>query len=588
MFRCKTRLYFVLIIALTAFWTVKSTFRDSNWQYNILTSDGRGYYAFLPAFFVFQEDEYEDVKNAELAKFEHWGNQNYIYITAEGRRYNKCFPGVAVTQTPSFLLGLLISNFAGQETTGYSDVSLIFLLVNGWLFALLGLWLMYCNMRYFTEDEVALKIAHFSITFATFLFFGLTAAPSFSHVYSFAFLNLFVFIFLRIQTSENWKLFLFLGFILGMIFIIRPSNVLVVFFTFFLLGSRQAFFQFIQSLFANRGQKFWLGFVGFALVLFVLPLLWYWQTEHWVLWSYDGEGFYFSRPEIFKVLFSYHIGLLVHVPLLIIACLFALAYFKIDLWKGISWWAYFALTVYIISSWWSYDYASSIGNRAFFEHLFIFAFPLMKGVSIVREQKRKLFFFLIILLAVFHLYTAIRVYQHISGIFPVQRFTKTTYWKSMLDLEKAGLVRYFWLYDILPFAQSYERTNLSLYESDFVFDADREFGELVNFGFPDTTLGNRYSLEISFDKKLLKDSDWTDILLVADGVNQKNQERTYIATPIYNFFREGKDEWHATTIVLSLSYDQNPVSSMKLYFWNTASKSFEIRDVMVVLVKAVR
>ena len=106
MFQFKTRQYFILIFALTAFWSVYSTFRSENWQYNVVTSDGRGYYAFLPAVFVFQDDEYEQVKKAELANFVHWGNQNYIYETEEGRRYNKCFPGVALVQSPAFLTGL--------------------------------------------------------------------------------------------------------------------------------------------------------------------------------------------------------------------------------------------------------------------------------------------------------------------------------------------------------------------------------------------------------------------------------------------------------------------------------------------------
>jgi len=148
MFQFNIRQYFIVVIALTAFWSVYSTFRSENWQYNVVTSDGRGYYAFLPALFVFQDNEYEQVKKAELAKFVHWGNQNYIYETEEGRRYNKCFPGVALVQSPAFLMGLLASHLAGQETTGYSDISLIFVIINGWVFGLLGLWLMYKNMRF--------------------------------------------------------------------------------------------------------------------------------------------------------------------------------------------------------------------------------------------------------------------------------------------------------------------------------------------------------------------------------------------------------------------------------------------------------
>jgi hypothetical protein len=588
MFPFKTRQYFILIVALTTFWTVKSTFRDANWRYNVVTSDGRGYYAFLPAFFVFQDNEYEAVKNAELAKFVHWGNQNYIYITEEGRRYNKCFPGVAVAQTPSFLLGLLVSRMAGQETTGYSDISLIFVVINGWLFGLLGLWLMYCNMRYFTKDEFALKAAHFSIAFATFLFFYLTAAPSFSHVFSFSILNLFVFIVLKIREEAQAKLYFFLGLTLGLIFIIRPTNVLVVFFLFFLLGSKEEVVQFVKELFSKFARNFLVGTSGFALVVAILPLLWHWQSGHWVLWSYDGEGFYFNNPRFVKALFSYHTGIFVHMPLLFLALFFALGLFKENVWRAITWLGYFSFLVYVISSWWSYDYGSALGNRAFSEHMFIFALPLALGIEKIRSWKPKIDKWILLVILVLTGYTWMRVHQHIAGIFPTQRFTKETFWSSMFDLKKTGEMRYFWLQDVLPFAKTYERTELTISQANFDFDNSREFGEFANFDFPDTSLGKRYVIELEFDKQLKDGSNWVDVLLVADGTNQWNGERNYITLPIYNFYREGLNSPHKTSIFMDLYYDQKPVSSMKLYFWNIAKKSFEIRNVKVVLVKAVR
>jgi hypothetical protein len=586
MFPFKTRQYFILIVALTAFWTVKSTFRDANWRYNVLTSDGRGYYAFLPAFFVFQDNEYEEVKNAELAKFVHWGNQNYIYITKEGRRYNKCFPGVAMIQTPSFLLSLLVSRMAGQETTGYSDISLVFLMLNGWIFGLLGLWLMYRNMRFFTQDEFALRSAHFAIGFATFLFFYLTAAPSFSHVFSFAILNLFVFLLLKIREQAKAKFFLFLGLTLGLVFIIRPTNVLVVFFLFFLLGSKESTFQFLKELFSQFARKFVLGTAGFAIVVAVLPLLWYWQSGYWVLWSYDGEGFYFNNPQFFKVLFSYHTGIFVHMPLLFLALFFALGLFKENVWRAITWLGYFSLLVYVISSWWSYDYGSALGNRAFSEHMFIFAFPLAIGIAKIRAWKPKIDKWILLLILVLTSYTWMRVHQHISGIFPTQRFTQETFWRSMFDLKKNGEMRYFWLQDVLPFAKSYQRTELKLSQANFDFDNSREFGEFSNFDFPPIDIGARYFIELEFDKKLTDGSNWINVLLVADGLNSLSGERNYITLPIYNFYREGLNLFHRTSIVLDLRYDQKSMNSIKLYFWNIDKKSFEIRNMKAVLVKA--
>jgi len=583
MINLSARKYFLILVILTAFWSAFSAFRDTNWQYRTVTSDGRGYYAFLPALLVFQDNEYEQVGRAELAKFEHWGNQNYIYQTESGRKYNKCFPGVALMQSPAFVMGLIVSSLAGQETTGYSDISLIFVILNGWIFGLLGLWLMFLNLRFFTKDLFALYTAHFAITFATFLFFYLTAAPSFSHVYSFMALNLFAFLVLRIREKSYSGLFFWLGIVLGVLFIIRPTNVLVVLFLFFLLGSKSAVYQFFSDLFSHKAKKFLLGSIGFFTLVSILPVLWYWQSGKWILWSYDGEGFYFDNPQILKTLFSYHMGLFVHVPLLLVSLIFLLIFARKGKWFVWSWISYFAVLVYLISSWWSYDYGSALSNRAFSEHLFIFAFPLAVGLEKIRSKK-----LVLSVMALLIVYTWMRTYQHITCIFPTQRFTKETFWKSLGDLKNNGEIRYFWLQDVLPFANNYERFTLPTSQSNFIFNSEKEFGEFVNFEFPDTVRGNRYVIDIEFDKQLNGSENWNDILLVADGIHEFTDERNYITLPIFNYFREGLNYPDQTRITIDLYYDQKPSTSMKLYFWNMSKKSFEIKNLKVTLVKAVR
>jgi hypothetical protein len=215
--------------------------------------------------------------------------------------------------------------------------------------------------------------------------------------------------------------------------------------------------------------------------------------------------------------------------------------------------------------------------------MFIFAIPLAMGL-----EKFKMKWLIGLVLILLTGYTSMRTYQHIAGIFPTQRFTQDTFWRSMFDLKKTGEMRYFWLQDVLPFAKDYIRTELAVSEANFDFDNSREFGEFANFDFPDTTLGTRYVLEIEFDKELKDGSSWVDVLLVADGTNQWNGERNYITLPIYNYYKEGLNSPHRTSISMDLYYDQKPVTSMKVYFWNIAKKSFEIRNVQVTLVQAVR
>jgi len=574
-----------LFIRLTALCMVILTtwfiFGSGNWQYKALGSDGRGYYAFLPALVVFQDPSFKGSIEAERKAFEHWDTQNYINKTEDNKTYNKCFPGVSVLQTPFFLLGLGVSALIQQDVSGYSDASLFFIVLAGLFFAVLGIWLFYKNLLAFTDDR---KTAQWSVAlmlFGTFLSFYLLAAPSYSHVYSFFLLNLFIFQFNKIQNHPNVKQFFYLGLILGLIFIVRPTNVLIVLLIPFLGKDFKALQTFFAKVFQQKARRFIAGSFGFISVFSLLLFIWHWQTGQWIVWSYSGEGFNFAHPKIFTTLFSYHIGIFVHTPLFFIACL-GIYFWSKKPWLLASWTLYFLVLTYVISSWWSYDYGSSLGHRAFSEHTFLFAYPL---TVLIKNIKRN--FILWSGLALLSGYTLMRTYQHTSGVFITQRFTPNTFWSSFFDLKKSDQMKYFWLKDTEPHAKYFDKIKLINQPIAFAVHADQEFREITDFDFPIVQRGERYMLDIRFKKKLIEPSEnWTNILIVVDGINEKTGERNYRVMPIYNHYKEGSASWHDTHIKWDLYYDHNPVHEMKLYFWNLKQKNFEIKDFEVLLMHA--
>lgn len=557
-------------------------FHDSSWRYRTIHSDGRGYYAFLPALLVFQDKDYQKTTAAEAEAFQFWDSQNYINIDKNGRKYNKCFPGVSVLQAPFFIAGLGVSALTNQKTTGYSNISLVFVIIAGLVFAFLGIWLFYLNMKHYTKNKTISQWVVICLLFGTFLFFYLLAAPSYSHVYSFFLLNLAVFQIHKIIQQQNLSAFLFLGVTIGLIFIVRPTNIIIVLLLPFLCGDLSTLKNVFYLLFKYKAIPFLLGTLGFLALFSILPLLWYWQTGKWLVWSYHGEGFNFLNPKIWTTLFSYRIGIFVQTPMLFIA-LFGLLYlYKKSRWHFFCWIAYFSVLLYIIASWWSYDYGSALGHRAFSEHLFIFGYPLAALFKSMKQSKT-----LWILIALLVAYTFMRTYQHTSGIFVAQRFTQATFWKSIFDFKKTDYPKYAWLKDCELHAKAIKDYSLQTQATFFTMNNSLEFKNLTTIEFPTSERGERYMLDIRFKKLLHKPTEnWCDILLVAAGENTTTGVNYYQVLPIFNYYKEGASNWHSTHILWDLYYDFKPVPKINLYIWNKKKKSFAIKEIELNLLHA--
>lgn len=116
-------------------------------------------------------------------------------------------------------------------------------------------------------------------------------------------------------------------------------------------------------------------------------LVWYVQTGHLLLYSYQGEGFDLLRPHFLQVLFGYRKGLFVYTLIL----LFALAGIVVlgvarKWYLVLSWSIAFCLLTYIFSSWWSWYYGDSYGLRAYVEFLPLLLMPIALTLRSLRPS----------------------------------------------------------------------------------------------------------------------------------------------------------------------------------------------------------
>ena len=93
---------------------------NNQWRYNI-ASDGKGYYIYLPAAFIYHDFSYEFTKQTEL---QHYSGdiQPPVATLSNGEKLNKYFVGEAMLLLPFFLIAYLLSIICGAAVDGYGFV----------------------------------------------------------------------------------------------------------------------------------------------------------------------------------------------------------------------------------------------------------------------------------------------------------------------------------------------------------------------------------------------------------------------------------------------------------------------------------
>ncbi|MCD6066012.1 MAG: hypothetical protein K0S33_838 [Bacteroidetes bacterium] len=290
-------------------------------------------------------------------------------------RWNKRSIGMAVMYSPFFAAGHLAAKIRGETTDGFSGSYQEFVHLGTLFYFFMALWI--CRktlLKYFSETVVCICLV--ILVFATNLFYYAYGWGEMPHVYLFFLYALFIHYSLKwIEKPQGKNLFIS-AFILGMITLIRPPDILIGCFPLlFNVNSLASFIDRIR-LIVGKISRFCL-----AVFLFFIPiicqLLYLKITQgKWVVANYHGEGFFFSDPQIVNFLFSYRKGWLIYTPVMIFSLIGMILSFKYrkDFFLVVI--IYFSLTVYVLSCWWDWAFGGSFGCRALVQSYALLVFPL--------------------------------------------------------------------------------------------------------------------------------------------------------------------------------------------------------------------
>jgi hypothetical protein len=408
-----------------------------------INSDGKGYYAYLPAIFIYHDLNYKFVESYEEKYYPPDRSVFKEFRTeVDGKIINKCFPGLAILWLPFFLVAHLLSLWLGFPPDGYSLLYQYAISIAALFYLWLGCKFLMKLLKGFGASLKLMAFITFLIAAGTNIIYFTIVENSMSHVYSFAVITLFLYSSHPYLQRKEGKYFILSALLFALTVLIRPVNGLI-------LLLLPLLFLIPESSYVNRELRSvlrvtfpWHIVTGILLMLFLFSLqliLWHHKTSHWIVYQYGNEHFQFLHSHFLGILFSYNRGWFVYTPIAFVALIGFAGLWKTN--RTAFYWilAFFVTFIYVASSWWMWYYASKCGQRIFIDIyaviaiLFVFLFRMIRN-------KKAIFYPLSSILVVLVVFNIFQNYQHARFIFPATDITKEIYWDSFSRLHPAARV----------------------------------------------------------------------------------------------------------------------------------------------------
>ena len=440
--------YFLVVIVLACFYTQITqgdryfgwTNSDNTVPEHTLTidSDGSGYYAYLPQWFIYSDSPHfsfihKVCKSYKTNKFSSGLN------ISENKVTSKYFIGTPICISPFFLGNHYLNKLRGLKSDGYSKDFQLSVSISALFYSLLGLIGLVKLLKLFNLSNSIIALMVICTSIGTSVNFYASFNPSFSHIYSFCMITWFLFYSKKWVKTNNTIYFIYLGFLLGFIFLIRPINILIVLVIPFLFNNFLEFKNSIIEIVRCNLSKFLISLICFLALLFLQFYNVYSQIGQWTLNTYSNEHFDFlMSPKWFEVLFGYGKGFFVYNPIMIVL-LPAIIWGVIKkTYLTLGFLLFFIVITYLTSSWWCWWYGGGLGMRPFvdFTSLFILMIALFyNSVHFAVKSIVLLYSFCVI-----YFYQILQI-QFNMNILHYDLMTKEKFWRIFLKTDS----RFSWM-----------------------------------------------------------------------------------------------------------------------------------------------
>ena len=339
-------------------------------------SDAEGYYMYLPAI---AKGSFQDLEVRTTGK----------WLTKEGHRFTKYTYGVAFLEAPFFILVHLTLKVINPEmATGFTWPYQLMANFIAFFYGILGMFYVFKLLRKKHTLFISL-LTLLGLMYGTNYFYYIFKDPGAAHIYAFFCVALLFWKISEYYDSKRNKDLYIISFLIALITLMRPTNIVFVFFFLF------------WGLSSWTGVKERIGYwIKHIKWLFISPLIfiflysiqvyfWYMMTGEFMLYSYSEEGFNWTAPKFVHVLFHFENGFLMYTPLMLVSIIgMLMGYKKIKNHALIL--MVFLLMTYVFSCWHKWSFGGAFGYRPFLDYMAMFAIPLAYVFKTFFEKNRLL------------------------------------------------------------------------------------------------------------------------------------------------------------------------------------------------------
>jgi hypothetical protein len=357
--------------------------------------DAMGYYSYLPSAIIYGTlKEPKDLPQGTVLSPGRSKVRDYlsrILVSPKGYLMNQYTYGIALMESPFFLLAHAYEKVRGLPADGFDDIYNFSIQLATLFYAVLGLYILFlCLKRFFDKTSALLGLCIIALG-TNYLWFA-TLQAGMAHINIFFLVSSLLYYTIRAHESPRFRYFSGAALSLGMIALIRPTDALFI--TIPLLYnvySINTLKEKLRFLYAHKGK---IVLAALLAVPLVIPQLLYWKelTGHYLFYSYgENQGFNWKHPRIYEGLFSYKNGWLVYCPVMILSIIGMLWVKKLKPFFLIIVCSV-PLFIYIIYAWYCYNYINGLGSRPMINISPLLAFPLVALISSALRQNRFVLF----------------------------------------------------------------------------------------------------------------------------------------------------------------------------------------------------
>lgn len=381
----------IYIIVLAVIAVVMSTvfIHEHVKQGRLMGGDIMGYYLYLPGAFIYQNLQHvehvpEEYNIPDYAQRYYNSLGTDAVRSNSGKAVNQYTYGIALLEAPFFFIAHAYEKVTGKPANGYSDTYEFMIRVSTIFYAVLGLLLVYLILiRYFNTSIAA--ITTFLVFVATNLFWFTVSQAGMSHVPLFFLFAAIIYYSIKVYERPLVKYFAILGFTVGLITVIRPTDIMCVLIPLLYGITNKATLRERVTFIKTHAKKIVLAMC--VAIVPILPQLFYWKslTGSFIFYSYGEQGFTWTDPKIIQGLFYFSNGWFAYTPIMLFAIVGLFLYKHIRPWL-LPTVAILPIYVYVIYSWYCFNYINGLGSRPMIHLYALLAIPLAAFINYVAKK----------------------------------------------------------------------------------------------------------------------------------------------------------------------------------------------------------